>query len=90
MLSDFVHLKPKKYISSLGTAELTPEEKEKYEGVCREYSRVALLCLADLISSLYHLNFRKEIIALVASKMKSFDEEVMKDEEFFCNNLFID
>jgi hypothetical protein len=69
-----------KYVKSLNIPDLQPEQEEQYVNVCKEYNRVALLCLSELISSLFHLNFRKEIAGLVASKLKSFEPEV--------NNMF--
>lgn len=72
----FTQLLAKKYLQALGLKDIPEDQQNKYEEACKEYNRVALLCLSDLVSTLFHLNFQDELANLIALKLKSFDEEV--------------
>jgi len=60
----------------LGLDVVDEETEKKYKNLCKEYERVGIICLTELISVMFHFNYRKEIAVLIAKKLKSRDDDV--------------
>ncbi len=52
------------------------ETEAKYKKLCRDYERIGVICLTELMSVMFHFNYRKEIANIIAKKLKSRDDEV--------------
>jgi hypothetical protein len=63
-------------MKTLGLENPDAETVAKYAKVIKEYNRVALICLTEMISSLSHFNYKREIANLVTTQLKNKDPEM--------------
>jgi hypothetical protein len=78
------------YLQNLGIKNPDQETQKKYASLIKEYHRVGLICLTELISTLYHFNFKREIVDLITIQLRNKDDEMRNIVAKVTNDFFED